>query len=227
MKLPDVGESKMETNAVLMAGELTAQPRLQDQCAAGDVLIAGVRTFSGASFEKQKSRERMTTERLRKWWYKTSPHAAGRACLHENALGKCFQGVFREKHFRVWHSRENAYQLCIGLYFIAHKLRPRNMWYVEEKAGNRNIEYFTGVVFQWWRYIVFLFYIIAHFSNFLPWKCIPFIILKTQKPQLSGLALLRIHCTSDVSMFLGERERAREREGGRKMAEEPLTPKHL
>lgn len=42
------------------------------------------------------------------------------------------------------------------------------MCYVEEKAENRNIEYFTGVIFQWWGYIVFLFYIIAHFSNFLP-----------------------------------------------------------
>lgn len=66
LKLPDVGESKMETNAVLMAGELTAQPRLQDKCAAEDVINEGTSTFSGASFEKQKSRERMTTERLSK-----------------------------------------------------------------------------------------------------------------------------------------------------------------
>lgn len=83
--------------------------------------------------------------------------------------------VCLEKNTSGCDTPRRTHTNCVqGYICIAHKLRPRNMCHVEEKAGNRNIEYFTGVIFQWWGYIVFLFYIIAHFSNFSSMKMYSF-----------------------------------------------------
>lgn len=63
-KIPDVGARQTEMTGVLMRREHTARLLSSAPSAAEDA--ASARMFSAASFEKQKSRERITMERLRK-----------------------------------------------------------------------------------------------------------------------------------------------------------------